>query len=293
MRIANPIYDVVFKYLMEDLVIAQALLSVILNIEIVSLEIKPQELSSQYSGRLSLVRIDFKAVIKMPDGTHKIVLIELQKSKKGLELIRFRRYLAINYSTIDQIVNDRGEIKQISLPLTTIYFLGFRLKNINAPVLKVIREYYNAVTNRQIKARENFVETLSHDLYAIQIPRLNKVARTEMENMLDVFSQVKYKTDDSKVLEYTGNTDNPMVERMLNRLNTGLLDQELIRQMQFEEEVEMEFALVQNQLEEERKAKEEAIKQKEAAIILAEEKMKQNELLEKQITELKKRLNEK
>jgi hypothetical protein len=300
MRIANPIYDVVFKYLMEDLVIAQALLSVILNIEIVSLEIKPQELSSQYSGRLSLVRIDFKAVIKMPDGTHKVVLIELQKSKKGLELIRFRRYLAINYSTIDQIVNDRGEIKQISLPLTTIYFLGFRLKNINAPVLKVVREYYNAVTNRKIKARDNFVETLSHDLYAIQIPRLNKVARTEMENMLDVFSQVKYKTDDSKVLEYTGNTDNPMVERMLNRLNTGLLDQELIRQMQFEEEVEMEFALVQNQLEEERKAKEEAVKlaeeerkRKEEAIILAEEKTKQNELLEKQITELKKRLNEK
>jgi hypothetical protein len=300
MRIANPIYDVVFKYLMEDLVIAQALLSVILNIEIVSLEIKPQELSSQYSGRLSLVRIDFKAVIKMPDGTHKVVLIELQKSKKGLELIRFRRYLAINYSTIDQIVNDRGEIKQISLPLTTIYFLGFRLKNINAPVLKVVREYYNAVTNRKIKARDNFVETLSHDLYAIQIPRLNKVARTEMENMLDVFSQVKYKTDDSKVLEYTGNTDNPMVERMLNRLNTGLLDQELIRQMQFEEEVEMEFSLVQHQLEEERKAKEEAIKlaeeerkRKEEAIILAEEKTKQNELLEKQITELKKRLNEK
>jgi hypothetical protein len=300
MRIANPIYDVVFKYLMEDLVIAQALLSVILNIEIVSLEIKPQELSSQYSGRLSLVRIDFKAVIKMPDGTHKVVLIELQKSKKGLELIRFRRYLAINYSTIDQIVNDRGEIKQISLPLTTIYFLGFRLKNINAPVLKVVREYYNAVTNRKIKARDNFVETLSHDLYAIQIPRLNKVARTEMENMLDVFSQVKYKTDDSKVLEYTGNTDNPMVERMLNRLNTGLLDQELIRQMQFEEEVEMEFALVQHQLEEERKAKEEAVKlaeeerkRKEEAIILAEEKTKQNELLEKQITELKKRLNEK
>jgi hypothetical protein len=157
----------------------------------------------------------------------------------------------------------------------------------------VVREYYNAVTNRQIKARDNFVETLSHDLYAIQIPRLNKVARTEMENMLDVFSQVKYKTDDSKVLEYTGNTDNPMVERILNRLNTGLLDQELIRQMQFEEEVEMEFSLVQDQLEEERKAKEEAIKQKEAAIILAEEKTKQNESLEKQITELKKRLNEK
>jgi hypothetical protein len=293
MRIANPIYDVVFKYLMEDLVIAQALLSVILNIEIVSLEIKPQELSSHYSGRLSLVRIDFKAIIRLSDGTLKIILIELQKSKKGLEHIRFRRYLALNYSTVEQILNDRGEIKEISLPITTIYFLGFRLKNINTPILKVVREYYNAITNRHIKARHNFIETLSHDLYAIQIPRLNKVARTEMEKMLDVFSQLKYKTDDNKVLEYTSDTDNPMVERMLNRLNMALLDQELIRKMQFEEEVEMEFAMVQEKLDEALKIAEQERKQKEEERKQKEELKLETEFLKKQLAEMKKLLDEK
>jgi hypothetical protein len=307
MRIANPIYDVVFKYLMEDLVIAQALLSVILNVEIISLEVKPQENSHQYQGRLMLSRIDFKTIIKLPNGTHKIVLIELQKSKKGLEKRRFRRYLAQNYGSIEQIVNEKGDPIDESLPIIAMYFLGFRLKNVKIPVLKVVRTYYNAATNKRIKAIDDFVETLSHDLYAIQIPRLNKVARTDMENMLDVFSQVKYKTDDSKILEYTGNADNPIVKRMVKRLNTGLLDQELVRQMNFEEEVELEFNLAHGETEKERKQKEAAIKmaeeerkqkeeerkQKEAAIILAGEKTKQNELLEKEITELKKLLNEK
>ncbi len=283
MKIANPIYDVVFKYLMEDLEIAKSLLSAILSIEIVSLEMKPQEMVTTYKGGLSLVRIDFKATIRMKDGSLKVILIELQKSKKGLELLRFRRYIALNYSKLEDIINEQGKSEQANIPITTIYFLGFRLKKVRTPVLKVVREYYNAVTGRRLRVRDNFVETLSHDLYAIQIPRLNMVAQTEMEKMLDVFSQVKYKTDDNKILDYTGSADNPMVERMLKRLNTALLDEDLIRKMQFEEEVEMEFAMVHSKLDEALRAKEEERKAKEVALL-------ENELLKKQINELTKRL---
>ena len=42
MVIANPIYDTVFKYLMEDLDIAKGVLSIILNTEIVELNVKSQ-----------------------------------------------------------------------------------------------------------------------------------------------------------------------------------------------------------------------------------------------------------
>jgi hypothetical protein len=44
MRIANPIYDVIFKYLMENTDIAKDILSAILGETIISLEMKPQEL---------------------------------------------------------------------------------------------------------------------------------------------------------------------------------------------------------------------------------------------------------
>ena len=43
MEIANPIYDVVFKYLMEDNDIARLIISTIIKKEIVSLEFRPQE----------------------------------------------------------------------------------------------------------------------------------------------------------------------------------------------------------------------------------------------------------
>ena len=46
MIIANPIYDVVFKYLLEDAEIARDLLSTILGEEVVQLEFKPQETST-------------------------------------------------------------------------------------------------------------------------------------------------------------------------------------------------------------------------------------------------------
>jgi hypothetical protein len=47
MIIANPIYDVVFKYLLEDIEIARELLSTILGEEIVSLNLRPQEAANE------------------------------------------------------------------------------------------------------------------------------------------------------------------------------------------------------------------------------------------------------
>ena len=48
MLIANPIYDAVFKYLLEDIEIAREFLSTILNEPISALSIKPQEATIQF-----------------------------------------------------------------------------------------------------------------------------------------------------------------------------------------------------------------------------------------------------
>ena len=59
MLIANAIYDVIFKYLMEDDLIAKDILSVILNVEIISLQLQPQEVLSHTKGGITIFRIDF------------------------------------------------------------------------------------------------------------------------------------------------------------------------------------------------------------------------------------------
>ena len=57
-------YDVVFKYLLEDIEIARELLSSILGEEITALELKPQEMAVENPiGTIGLLRFDFKAKI--------------------------------------------------------------------------------------------------------------------------------------------------------------------------------------------------------------------------------------
>jgi len=125
MIIANPIYDVVFKYLLEDIEIARDLLSTILGEEVVSLELKAQETASENTWNIQILRLDFKAVIKKKDGSLFKVLIELQKSKQVFDVMRFRRYLGDNYRKEDQILDKDGLAVFRPLPIITIYFLGF------------------------------------------------------------------------------------------------------------------------------------------------------------------------
>jgi hypothetical protein len=81
MEIANPIYDVVFKYLMEDNDIARLIISTIIKQNVISLELKPQESTVELKiGSLTVYRLDFAAKIETEQGL-KTVLIEIQKAK--------------------------------------------------------------------------------------------------------------------------------------------------------------------------------------------------------------------
>ena len=195
MRIANPIYDTVFKYLMEDAEIARGLLSKIIGEDIVEIAVQPQE----YVGRSNkfeviIFRLDFKATIKTKTGKRKKVLIELQKGKNAADIMRFRRYPGDNYRKEDFV---EAENKRVALPIITIYFLGFRLKNITTAVMKVSREYTDLITDKPIIVEEEFVEKLTHDSYIIQIQRLKKKVRNDIERVLKVFNQA-YATEGDK-----------------------------------------------------------------------------------------------
>lgn len=78
--IANPIYDVVFKYLMEDNRVAKILLPALLQKEVVELEVRPYEYSSKVKREVSTFRIDFSAKIREKDSSEHLVLIVLQKT---------------------------------------------------------------------------------------------------------------------------------------------------------------------------------------------------------------------
>jgi hypothetical protein len=240
MIIANPLYDVVFKYLLEDIDIAKELLSTILGEEITHLEVKPQETATEMSsdGNIRIVRFDFKATIKSFNGEFKKVLIELQKLKKALDIMRFRGYLGDNYGKEDDVVLGDGTMVKMPLPIVTIYILGFPLTHLKNAVVKVNREYMDMLTGKVIEnVKEDFIELLTHDSYVIQVRLLPLETKTKLDRILQIFNP-QFKTDDKHKLDFTGDTNEPVVQKMLNRLQRAITNDEMRRKMDFEDEIE-------------------------------------------------------
>ena len=269
-RIANPIYDVAFKYLMEDKVIARGLLSKIIGEEIVELDLRPREMSSKSRNyNILILRLDFKAIIQTEEGERKMILIELQKAKVYDDLIRFRRYLGENYRQTDIITQSDGIEAEVTLPIITVYFLGFKLPNIETPLLHVNRVYTDLVTGEVLPVTTRFVEKLTHDSYIISVPYLLKKERTELERVLEVFNQ-SYKISDDRMLEIHADSDtDDLTQRIINRLRMAATDQELLTLMEIEDEVESaldrQTRLVAEAQERATEAEEQATQAKEKA----------------------------
>jgi len=74
MVIANPIYDVVFKRMMENERVAKFFIGTLLDETIETVEVKPQEFTyTEALAGLAVFRLDFIATIKTESG-------ELKKS---------------------------------------------------------------------------------------------------------------------------------------------------------------------------------------------------------------------
>ena len=78
--VANPIYDSVFKFLMEDERIAKTVLTALLKKEVVSVEMRRHEHPNITRDNISMFRIDFAARVRAEEGSVRLILIELQKT---------------------------------------------------------------------------------------------------------------------------------------------------------------------------------------------------------------------
>lgn len=278
MIIANPIYDSVFKFLLEDLQVAKRFLSVLIGEEILEIEFKPQE-NTTFSRKflITVYRLDFKAIIRTKEGGTKKILIELQKGKQLVDVMRFRRYLGDNYSKPD-ILEDSGG----SLPIITIYFLGFNL-SIEHAVIKVDRVYTDVASGEVIKEKDDFIERLTHDCYIIQILRLPKDSQNKVEKILSVFNQNWGKRLAGRMINYMGDQEDDDLKLILKRLSLAAESEDVQDEIAAEEEFDLSIdSLIRN--------KDSIILQKES---LLDEKDKTIEEMDKAIEEMDKTIERK
>lgn len=237
-QIANPIYDSVFKYLMEDERIAKTLLSALLKKEVVAVEMRRNEYTNGVRDNISMFRIDFGAHVKEPDGTIRMVLIELQKTWLETETLRFRQYLGAQYSNPENVPSENNK-DGYAIPMVAIYLLGHRVGDINVPVLYVKHKAYdydgNVVTDG---IPDPFVESLIHDSIIVQIPLLHGQVNNRLEKVLSVFDQSQKNGSDRHVLNVndTPFDDDDDMQYLLRRLLMAAANAQLRQEMNVEDE---------------------------------------------------------
>ena len=241
MYIANPIYDAVFKYLMEDKEVAMILISELLGETLADLQFLPQEVSKEVDKGhhwVTIYRMDFACTIQLSDQTSQQVIIEIQKAKFHTDIMRFRNYLGMQYSKKDNVVETEVngfQVKQ-ALPIYSIYFLGHRLDHIRVPVVDVKREYRDRYSGERIIEREEFIESLTHDSIVIQIPLLQEEVRSDLERLLSVFNQDYVVSADKHTLNIDESLYPEKYRKVLRRLKKAISEEEVRENMDVEDD---------------------------------------------------------
>ena len=243
--VANPIYDSVFKYLMEDERVARTILSALLKREVVEVEMRKHEYTNGRHDNISMFRIDFGAKVRQDDGSVKLVLIELQKTWLETETLRFRQYLGTQYADPANIIKDDNS-NGYGLPMIAIYLLGHRVGNIDEPVLYVNHGYHNYDGQEVTKGvPDPFVESLVHDGIIVQIPLLHGRINNRLVKVLSVFDQTNKDSFNRQMLKidedvYGGDIE---MKHILHRLFTAACDAKLRQDMNVEDEF---FSAIEN-----------------------------------------------
>jgi hypothetical protein len=308
MIIANPIYDTVFKRMMENERVAKFFIGTLLEQEIESVEVKPQEYT--YQGEFEendpkaqeiiaeriqkryniwVYRLDFIATIRTETGELKKVLIEIQKAKNQIDLMRFRRYLAEQYKKEDKINNEN-----YALPITTIYILGFKLPEIETACIKVERNYKDLVHKKIINKKSDFVEKLTHDSFIVQVDRITNRYQTRLDKLLSVFEQSNFVDENKITKEFQHPTDTEDVKLLTDILHHTGINPEERKQIEIEQEawrsVNAMFEDKERELLNKLKAKDKVLEEKDKVL---EEKDKVLEEKDKVLEEKDKVLEEK
>ncbi len=245
--IANPIYDVVFKYLMDDERVARIILSALLKKNIVKVEMRPHEYAGDKNASIALYRIDFGATVLNADGTEHLILIELQKTWLETETLRFRQYLGLQYENPRNMKEEsRGAY---ALPMVAVYLLGHRVGDIEEPVVYIqheVSDYDGRPVTKGVP--DPFIDSLTHESIIVQIPllrgRLKETDKTHREGksrldmLLSIFDQTQKDENDHKVLKiddslYEGDVD---MEHVVGRLVKAAASMEMRRKINIEEE---------------------------------------------------------
>ena len=210
--IANPLYDVVFKRIMEEERIAKTFWSAILQREVVSIKICQDGFRNIKSNSISIFKMGFVASIKNNGNSNELTNIRLYKTWVDTDILEPRQHLAWQRYTEE---NNPDDIGDESLPTISVFLLAHRIGDFETPVAS--------------PAPGSFI---------IQLPIISKVRNASQKKVLSIFNQARTCKEDKHLLKvdytpYDGDTD---IDYLIKMLLSMASDPDIQYQMNIEDE---------------------------------------------------------
>ncbi|MDR1259577.1 MAG: hypothetical protein LBK65_09950 [Tannerellaceae bacterium] len=302
MHIANPIYDVVFKFMIEDNRVAKAFLSAIIGEEVLELDFASQERiirvpsgkesevekAPEGSGKnFTVCRFDFSARIATSEGGYKTVLIELQKAKLASDIMRFRRYVGLHYQNPDNSYGE-GESRR-ARQIYCIFLLGYDIGFPGSVVVSVDSMIRDVTTGKALSGPNEFTDSLHHRSWIVQTEQLKYHRRTDLEKLLSIFDQ-ENRTRNHHILNVDEDDFPEKYRPIIRRLRMASESEDMQIEMEMEDDFLKELQDKERAIEEKDRAlkeKDKTIEEKDNALA---EQTKALEEKDRAIEELKKQL---
>ncbi|MCQ2974070.1 MAG: hypothetical protein MJ211_04595 [Bacteroidales bacterium] len=197
-RVVNPIYDTVFKYIMQDPRVAKVLIGNILNTKIEDISMNNNEYSAILPDGKHVFKLDFTATILDNNNKKQLIHIEVQKALESGEIMRFREYLGALY--MDKTKCDKeivqtykGRTKEIEhpYPIHSIYILGHELGDgLKYSVMKGENIFFDQQGNViNVPENNDYIKGLTHKITFVIAPLTKNNVKTHLDRLLTIFCE--------------------------------------------------------------------------------------------------------
>jgi hypothetical protein len=205
----------------------------------------------------------------------KAVMIEVQKVSLNTDIMRFRRYLGSQYEKKEYCYVDSAGTH--AMPIYCIFFIGDGLGVDGVPVMRVNPSISDLATGQELKdLRNEFVESLHHRSWIVQIPELKGRRRNDLEILLSIFDQAN-RMNDHHILnlreEHFPEEYRPIIRRLQQAAASRevreamMIEDDILEHLRIEErKAQMEVEQIKAERKRERAENEAAIAEKDAVI---------------------------
>nr|VFJ51933.1 MAG: hypothetical protein BECKFW1821B_GA0114236_10111 [Candidatus Kentron sp. FW] len=105
----------------------------------------------------------------------------------------------------------------------------------------MVRQCYDITTGDRLAGSEEFIESLTHDAFIIQIPALREEYKTELEQLLSLFDQRRVTSNDEHILEVDETAYLEKYQPLVRLLHRAISNEDIRDVMDVEDEILRDF----------------------------------------------------